>query len=91
MKKLTFIIIIFFISSSLQALELKGTFHQGNLIIDDLIATGGTAEAAAKLVEMSNAKISAFVFAINLFDLGGSDNLVKKGYKVENLMDFPGH
>jgi len=61
------------------------------LIIDDLIATGGTAEAAAKLVEMSNAKIAAFVFAINLFDLGGSDNLVKKGFKVENLMDFPGH
>ena len=61
------------------------------LIIDDLIATGGTAEAAAKLVEMSNAKIAAFVFAINLFDLGGSYNLVKKGYKVENLMDFPGH
>jgi len=61
------------------------------LIIDDLIATGGTAEAAAKLVEMSNAKITAFVFAINLFDLGGSDNLVKKGYKVENLMNFPGH
>ena len=61
------------------------------LIIDDLIATGGTAEAAAKLVEMSNAKIAAFVFAINLFDLGGSNNLVKKGYKVENLMDFPGH
>ena len=61
------------------------------LIVDDLIATGGTAEAAAKLVEMSNAKISAFVFAINLFDLGGSDNLIKKGYKVENLMSFPGH
>ena len=61
------------------------------LIIDDLIATGGTAEAAVKLVEMSNAKIAAFVFAINLFDLGGSDNLVKKGYKVENLMNFPGH
>ena len=61
------------------------------LIIDDLIATGGTAEAAAKLVEMSKAKVAAFVFAINLFDLGGSDNLVKKGYKVENLIDFPGH
>ena len=61
------------------------------LIIDDLIATGGTAEAAAKLVEMSDAKVAAFVFAINLFDLGGSDNLVKKGYQVENLMDFPGH
>ena len=49
------------------------------LIIDDLIATGGTAEAAAKLVEMSNAKIAAFVFAINLFDLGGSDDLSKQG------------
>jgi len=61
------------------------------LIIDDLIATGGTAEAAAKLVEMSDAKVAAFVFAINLFDLGGSDNLVKKGYKVENLIEFPGH
>ena len=61
------------------------------LIIDDLIATGGTAEAAAKLVEMSNSKVSAFVFVINLFDLGGSDNLVKNNYKVENLIDFPGH
>ena len=61
------------------------------LIIDDLIATGGTAVAAAKLVEMSNAKIAAFVFAINLFDLGGSNNLVQKGYNVENLIDFPGH
>jgi len=61
------------------------------LIIDDLIATGGTAEAAAKLVEMSDAKVAAFIFAINLFDLGGSQNLINKGYKVENLMDFPGH
>ena len=61
------------------------------LIIDDLIATGGTAEAAAKLVEISNAKVSAFIFVINLFDLGGSDNLVKNNYKVENLIEFPGH
>jgi len=61
------------------------------LIIDDLIATGGTAEAAAKLVEVSNAKVVAFVFVINLFDLGGSDNLIKKNYKVENLIEFPGH
>ena len=61
------------------------------LIIDDLIATGGTAEAAAKLVEMSNAKITAFIFAINLFDLGGVDKLKKSGYKIENLMNFPGH
>ena len=61
------------------------------IIIDDLIATGGTAEAAAKLVEISNSKVAAFVFVINLFDLGGSDNLLKNNYKVENLIDFPGH
>ena len=61
------------------------------LIIDDLIATGGTAKAAAELVEISKSKVAAFVFVINLFDLGGSDNLVKNNYNVENLIDFPGH
>ena len=61
------------------------------LIIDDLIATGGTAEAAAKLVEVSGGKVACFIFVINLFDLNGSNNLKKKGYKVENLIDFPGH
>ena len=61
------------------------------LIIDDLIATGGTAEAAAKLIEISNGKIAAFIFVINLFDLGGADNLIKKKYKIENLINFPGH
>jgi len=61
------------------------------LIIDDLIATGGTAEAAAKLIEISNGNVAAFIFVINLFDLNGSDNLVKKGYNVENLIEFPGH
>jgi adenine phosphoribosyltransferase len=61
------------------------------LIIDDLIATGGTADAAAKLIEISKGHVAAFIFVINLFDLGGCDNLKKKGYKVENLMEFPGH
>jgi adenine phosphoribosyltransferase len=61
------------------------------LIIDDLIATGGTAEAAAKLVEISKGNVSGFLFVINLFDLGGVDNLNDKGYKVESLIDFPGH
>ena len=61
------------------------------LIIDDLIATGGTAEAAAKLVEISKGKVAGFIFVINLFDLNGSDALIKKGYKVENLIEFPGH
>ena len=61
------------------------------LIVDDLIATGGTAEAAAKLVELSGGKVAAFVFVINLFDLGGCESLIKKNYKVENLVEFPGH
>ena len=65
--------------------------NENVLIIDDLIATGGTAEAAAKLIEISKGKVAGFVFVINLFDLGGSDNLVKRNYKVENLIEFPGH
>ena len=47
------------------------------LLIDDLIATGGTAEAAAKLIEISKGKVAAFIFVINLFDLGGADKLIK--------------
>jgi adenine phosphoribosyltransferase len=61
------------------------------VIIDDLIATGGTAKAAAKLVEISGGNVTAFIFVINLFDLGGSDSLINKGYMVENLIKFPGH
>ena len=61
------------------------------LLIDDLIATGGTAEAAIKLIEMSKGKVAGFIFVINLFDVGGYNNLAKKGYKVENLIEFPGH
>ena len=61
------------------------------LIIDDLIATGGTAEAAAKLIEISKGKVAAFIFVINLFDLGGCEKLIQKNFKVENLIEFPGH
>tara|TARA_S200000501_G_scaffold9646_1_gene8642 strand:+ start:202 stop:729 length:528 start_codon:yes stop_codon:yes gene_type:complete len=61
------------------------------LIIDDLIATGGTAEAAAKLIKISNGNVAGFIFVINLFDLGGNDNLIKQDYKVESLIEFPGH
>ena len=60
------------------------------LLIDDLIATGGTAEAAAKLIEISKGNVAGYIFVINLFDLGGCDNLLKNGYKVENLINFPG-
>ena len=61
------------------------------LILDDLIATGGTSEAGAKLVEKSGGVVSGFVFVINLFDLGGKKLLKDKGYKIFNLIDFPGH
>ena len=61
------------------------------LIIDDLIATGGTAEAAAKLIKISKGNVAGFIFVINLFDLGGCDQLLKQNYKIENLIEFPGH
>ena len=61
------------------------------IIVDDLIATGGTSEAAAKLVEKSDGEVSGFIFVINLFDLGGKKLLEKKGYKTFSLIDFPGH
>ena len=71
----------------------KDSFEKNDsvLIIDDLIATGGTAKAAAKLIEISEAKVAAFIFVINLYDLGGCDNLKKNNYNVENLIEFPGH
>ena len=61
------------------------------IIVDDLIATGGTSEASAKLVEKCGGKVSGFIFVINLFDLGGKKSLEKKGYKAFSLIDFPGH
>ena len=71
----------------------KDSFQKNDnvLVIDDLIATGGTADAAAKLIEISGGNVSCFIFVINLFDLNGCENLLKKGYKVENLIEFPGH
>ena len=61
------------------------------LVIDDLIATGGTAEAAAKLIEISGGTVASFIFVINLFDLPGNNLLKKKGYKTQSLVEFPGH
>ena len=71
----------------------KDSIDQGErvLVIDDLIATGGTAEAAGKLIEMSGGKVAGFIFIINLFDLPGNDLLRKKSYFTESLMEFPGH
>ncbi len=61
------------------------------LVIDDLIATGGTAEAAAKIIEISGGSVAGFIFIINLFDLPGNNLLRKKSYFTESLIEFPGH
>ena len=71
----------------------KDSINKGEniLIIDDLIATGGTAEAGAKLVEISGGKVAGFIFIINLFDLGGNKKLIDKSFFTESLKEFPGH
>lgn len=61
------------------------------IIIDDLIATGGTALAAAKLIKKCKANVSSFIFLIDLFDLQGNEKLRYKGYKTFKLINFPGH
>jgi len=60
------------------------------LIIDDLIATGGTAIATANLVKKLNARIYEFTFLIDLPDLGGSKIIKDKNYSVYSLMEFSG-
>ena len=71
----------------------KDSINKGEniLIIDDLIATGGTAEAAAKLIELSGGSVAGFIFVINLFDLPGNKLLKDKGYFTKSLIEFPGH
>ena len=71
----------------------KDSIEKGEkiLIIDDLIATGGTADAAAKLIEISVGKVAGFIFVINLFDLPGEKLLKDKGYISKSLVRFPGH
>src|SRR5215470_11621230 len=61
------------------------------LIVDDLIATGGTAEAAAKLVKRSGGEIVGATFIIDLPELGGLKKLDALGIKSHVLMSFEGH
>jgi len=60
------------------------------LLVDDLIATGGTAEAACKLVENMGGKISECCFVVDLPDLGGRKRLEENGQKVFSLCEFEG-
>jgi len=61
------------------------------LLIDDLIATGGTAVAASKLLRSLSADIVAAAFVIDLPDLGGAAALRDLGVPVTTLVQFPGH
>ena len=61
------------------------------LLVDDLIATGGTAVAAVRLLRRSGAAVEHAGFVIDLFDLGGADKLRAAGVAIESLIPFPGH
>jgi adenine phosphoribosyltransferase len=61
------------------------------LLIDDLIATGGTAMAAIKLLERAGAKVIGCSFVIDLPDLGGADKIRALGKEVQTLVAFGGH
>ncbi|MFZ4122032.1 MAG: adenine phosphoribosyltransferase [Caulobacterales bacterium] len=61
------------------------------LVVDDLIATGGTAEAAVKLLRQTGANVVGAVFVIDLPDLGGADRIKAMGVPVRTLVSFPGH
>lgn len=70
----------------------KDAFDTGSkiLIVDDLLATGGTALAAAALVEKLGGTVAEMSFIVNLPDVGGEKKLVDKGYKVFCLTEFEG-
>lgn len=61
------------------------------ILVDDLIATGGTAEGAVKLLKELGADVQAAVFVIDLPDLGGRARIEKLGVAVRTLVEFPGH
>ena len=61
------------------------------IIIDDLIATGGTALAAVNLLRSAGAAVEHALFAIDLPDLGGANRLRALEVDVSALMEFPGH
>lgn len=60
------------------------------LLVDDLLATGGTALAGAKLIEKLGGEVIEMVFVIDLPDVGGRKKLEEKGYNVFHLIEFEG-
>jgi adenine phosphoribosyltransferase len=67
--------------------------HPGErvILVDDLIATGGTAEGAVKLLRQIGANVVAACFIIDLPDLGGADKIRKLDVPVRTLISFEGH
>jgi adenine phosphoribosyltransferase len=67
--------------------------HEGErvILVDDLIATGGTALAAIDLLGQAGAEIVAAAFVVDLPDLGGADKLRAAGVRVSTLVSFEGH
>ncbi len=61
------------------------------ILVDDLIATGGTAEGAVKLLRQMGADVVAAVFMVDLPDLGGADKLRALNVNVRTLVSFEGH
>jgi len=61
------------------------------ILVDDLIATGGTAEGAVKLLKQQGADVLAACFIIDLPELGGADKIRKLGVPVRTLIAFEGH
>ncbi len=61
------------------------------ILVDDLIATGGTAEGAVKLMRQIGADVVAACFVIDLPDLGGADKIRALGVPVRTLISFGGH
>lgn len=61
------------------------------LLVDDLIATGGTALATVELLRRAGAEVPASLFVIDLPELGGADLLRKAGVEAHSLMSFEGH
>ena len=61
------------------------------VLVDDLIATGGTAEGAVKLIRQLGGQVLAACFIIDLPDLGGAAKLTALGVPVTALVSFPGH
>jgi adenine phosphoribosyltransferase len=61
------------------------------LLVDDLVATGGTATAAIDLIRKSGGEVAAAAFVIDLPDLGGAEKLRAKSVKIHTLVSFEGH